>query len=644
MNKLFTRLSSLLFATLVIVACGGDDDPEIEPTPTPTPTGTVTFTKPEVTDITANSAVVKAVATPSKGLNVTARGFCYSTSSTPTVADKTVTTALNDMLVTLGGLESATTYYVKGYAETAAGTFYSDATQFTTEEAPAASLDDYVAPTYADDYRSISAWAQRSRWNLANVHDPTVMLADDGYYYMYQTDASYGNAHTAGGHFHGRRSKDLVNWEYLGGTMSAAPSWLKDTLNNSRARFGLPAIASPQYGYWAPCARKVRNGLYRMYYCIVVDNFIKTGKSNTAANFDKSWTERAFIGVMETSDPASNKWQDKGFVLSSMSDKGTNWARSNYSTDWNGYFRYNAIDPTYIITPEGQHWLIFGSWHSGFAALQMDAETGKPINKLPEFCTTLSELNKVMKRVYTRDANSRWQGSEAPEVVYHDGYYYLFMAYDGLDVPYNTRVVRSQNIDGPYYSMSGTNVTSNGGDALPIMTHPYKFSGNGWVGISHCAVFDDGKGNWYYASQGRFPTTAGGNAPNAVMLGHVRRILWTPSGWPVVLPERYGAVPTVAISESELVGTWSHITLAYDYAKQNTAVSITLKEDHTVSGAPFNNQKWSFDAQTNVLTVGSTSLVVARECDWEASPRHATIVYAGIPTGGKTTYWGKKSN
>ena len=29
--------------------------------------------------------------------------------------------------------------------------------------------------------------------------------------------------------------------------------------------------------------------------------------------------------------------------------------------------------------------------------------------------------------------------SEAPEIVYHVGYYYLFVAYDALDVPYNTR-------------------------------------------------------------------------------------------------------------------------------------------------------------------------------------------------------------
>ena len=71
-------------------------------------------------------------------------------------------------------------------------------------------LASYLAPTYVDDYRSFSSWEQRSKWNLANVHDPTVVLADDGYYYMYQTDASFGNTHSGHGHFFCRRSKNLV--------------------------------------------------------------------------------------------------------------------------------------------------------------------------------------------------------------------------------------------------------------------------------------------------------------------------------------------------------------------------------------------------------------------------------------------------
>ena len=72
-------------------------------------------------------------------------------------------------------------------------------------------LNGYDAPTYPEYYRSISGWNMRGRWNLANVHDPSVMRADDGYYYMYTTDASFGNAHSGHGHFMCRRSRNLVD-------------------------------------------------------------------------------------------------------------------------------------------------------------------------------------------------------------------------------------------------------------------------------------------------------------------------------------------------------------------------------------------------------------------------------------------------
>ena len=511
----------------------------------------------------------------------------------------------------------------------------------------------WKAPTYPDDYRNLSGWNNRSKWNLANIHDPSVMLADDGYYYMYCTDAGFGNPQSGHGHFHCRRSRNLVDWEYLGATMNTTPAWVTDSLNSERRRLGLSEIASPQFGYWAPCTRNLGNGLYRMYYCIVVDNYIKTGKANTADNFDNSWTERAFIGVMETSTPEKvGSWKDKGFVVCSISDKGKNWNRTN-TNDWSAYFRYNAIDPTYIVTPEGEHWLIFGSWHSGFAAMQLDAATGKPLQPVPPFYSSQSELNKVMKRVYTRDASSRWQGAEAPEVIYNPetDYYYLFMAYDALDVPYNTRVVRARHIDGPYYTKGGTNVTANGGQAFPIVTHPYKFGDDhGWVGISHCAVFSDNQGNWYYCSQGRFPNGYDDWAPNAIMLGHVRSIRWTDDGWPVVMPERYGGVPQKPIGESEFVGSWQNITLSYDYGKQRTSVNFSLGEDHKVSGTWQNGQTWQWDAEKRILTIGTQKLYVQRETDWETGTeannihngRQQTLVYAGINSSGNSLYWGVK--
>ena len=503
------------------------------------------------------------------------------------------------------------------------------------------SLDSYVPPKYEDDYRSIANWSKRNEWNLANVHDPTVMKADDGYYYMYQTDASFGNAHEGHGHFFCRRSKNLVDWEFMGATMTSVPQWVKTKLNEIRAAMGLGGTTADfnKCGFWAPCARRVSNNLYRMYYVITIDGTID-GTQNT-------WSERAFIGLMETSNPADvNSWEDKGYVITNYSDRGLNFnVRPN---NWsNCYFKWNAIDPSYIITPSGEHWLIYGSWHSGFPAVQLNAETGKPLQELGNPWGA-DNADAYGRRVFTRENNNRWQGSEAPEVVYRNGYYYLFIAYDELSVAYNTRVVRSEKVNGPYLNYQGTDVT-NGGEAYPILTHPYKFAGDaGWVGVSHCAVWEDGQGNWFYSSQGRFPNdypVQTNWAPNAVMMGQVRRILWTEDGWPVVLPERYGNVPQVAISESEMVGDWENISLTYTVGQQKTSVTITLNADHTITGAPFSSSKWSFDASANVLTIGTNKLCVAREVDWEAKPRKHTIVYAGYTPAGKgapTTYWGKK--
>lgn len=517
-------------------------------------------------------------------------------------------------------------------------------------------------PTYSDDYRNISSWSQRSNWQLANVHDPTVMLASDGYYYMSQTDAGFGNPQAGKGHFYVRRSKDLVKWEPVTTYNNSCilpeetPTWLLDSVNAVRERRGVAKLTSLSgLGYWAPCMRKVNDNLYRCYYSIVVGNCIKTG----SADFDGSWNESAWIGMAETTDPASGIWVDKGGVLCSASDKGKDaYARSSES-DYNAYARFNAIDPSFIITPEGEHWLIYGSWHSGIAAIQLDPVTGKTLNPIGNpWNIGTGQTTSYGKLIYSRNKSSRWQASEGAEVVYNPetGYYYLFLAYDGLDVPYNTRVVRSKNVNGPYSGKNGTNVTTNGGDAFPVLTHPYQFSSNlehdGWVGISHCAVWNDEKGNWFFGSQGRKPTDYSVNTdwvPNAIMMGHVRRIYWTSDGWPVVSPERYAGVEDAPISINDLVGTWEFIDMTYSYGKQKMPVETTISlvpgvsNRVSIQGAFKGNAQ--FNSETNILqlNVSGTTFYfnVARELDWESSPRKSTIVMAGYKSATQT-YWAKR--
>lgn len=663
MNKPIIILTSLFTAMAFFACTDGLDNIEYNSK------GDVAIALPSASATTGTSLTLTATLDGNVG-NVVKRGFCYSlTNQTPTIKDNMVE-ADENFTATITGLKGNTEYFVRAFVYGNSRYTYSETFTATTgAQTLEEQLASYEAPTYDDNYTAIAGWENNSKWNLANVHDPSVMLAEDGYYYMYQTDASYGNAHEGHGHFHCRRSKDLVNWEYLGATMEEAPAWAVEKLNEYRNEMinaegkKLDPIKAEDisYGYWAPVVRKVNNGLYRMYYSLVIDNYIKTGKKNTAENFDHSWTERAFIGLMETSNPASNQWEDKGMVVCSASDQpnteANGWGRRG-TGDWDAYFKFNAIDPTYTITPEGKHWLIYGSWHSGFAALEVNPSTGMPLTPLAKPWTVEgNSIDSFGKLVATRgNSTNRWQASEGPDVIYNPQTqkYYMFMAYGQLAVAYNTRVVRADRPEGPYVDMQGNSATA-GIEMLPVVTAPYKFSNsNGWVGISHCGIFDDGQGNWYYTSQGRFPVDVPGiNASNAIMMGHVRSILWTEDGWPIVMPERYGAVPKVAIAKEELEGNWELIQMkptAQNSTNDGNATQyeskvITLGADGKVTSEAWgNDQTWSFDAAKNMITIGNNKIYIQREVDWEASPRVATIVGGGYQDNGATTNWMKKIN
>ena len=140
----------------------------------------ITIATAQVTATTGTSLTVTASATGNID-QIVKKGFCYSVNAqNPTIKDNIVE-ADENFSATISGLTGNTSYYIRAYVYGNSRYTYSDAFTATTEsQSLDEQLKNYVAPAYEDNYVDIAAWNQRSRWNLANVHDPTVMKADDG--------------------------------------------------------------------------------------------------------------------------------------------------------------------------------------------------------------------------------------------------------------------------------------------------------------------------------------------------------------------------------------------------------------------------------------------------------------------------------
>ena len=100
-------------------------------------------TTAEVSEITGFTAVCGGNVTVDKYSVVRERGVYYSTSQNPTISDniKSATPASGEYTVELTGLQLNTTYYVRAYATTDAGTSYGEVKSFTTAKIGVVTLD-----------------------------------------------------------------------------------------------------------------------------------------------------------------------------------------------------------------------------------------------------------------------------------------------------------------------------------------------------------------------------------------------------------------------------------------------------------------------------------------------------------------------
>nr|AHF50152.1 endo-1,5-alpha-L-arabinanase [Rhizomucor miehei] len=170
---------------------------------------------------------------------------------------------------------------------------------------------------------------------------------------------------------------------------------------------------------WAPDVNVFNNRVYLFYA-------VSTFGSQTSA-----------IGLATADTIGAGSWSDQGVILTSDSSKD-----------------YNAIDPNLIVDQSGQPWLAFGSFWSGLKITKLDPNTMKPTGS-----------------IYSIAAQPDLDGEiEAPNIVYHDGYYYLFASIGlccrGTDSTYRIIYTRSKSITGPYVDANGVDALDGGGTVL----------------------------------------------------------------------------------------------------------------------------------------------------------------------------------
>jgi arabinan endo-1,5-alpha-L-arabinosidase len=277
------------------------------------------------------------------------------------------------------------------------------------------------------------------------VHDPT-MAQEHGTYYTFSTGDPAGTI--GDGNIQIRTSRNLPDWTYDGTVFTTKPAWITDALGN------IPNLWAPDISYFG--------GLWHLYYA--GSSF---GSNNSVIG----------LATTPTLDPSSPRyhWTDDGQVF-----------RSQSSDD------YNAIDPSLVTAANGAKWLSFGSYWSGIKLIALDAATGKPATATPT--------------IYSLAQKPAPDPEEGSGIVYHDGYYYLFVAVDtccqGISSTYHIQVGRSTSITGPYTDAAGVDMNNGGGmevqgadEGMIGPGSPYVFMASGgrpWLVYHYYDAFDSG--------------------------------------------------------------------------------------------------------------------------------------------------------
>lgn len=252
------------------------------------------------------------------------------------------------------------------------------------------------------------------------THDPSI-AREGNTYYVFAT----GHA-PDGGQFAIRCSNNLTDWKLCGHVFDEIPKWIHEASPRTRE-------------LWAPDISFFQ-GKYHLYYAYSAFGVNTSGIA---------------LATNDTLDPKSPRyhWKDEGLVLKSTEAD-----------------NFNAIDPNIVFDDKGQPWLSFGSFWSGIKMRRIDAATGKTAVADPSLYSLAARDKPQNAEPAKPGLPPNWEAIEAPFIVRHGKFYYLFVSFDlccrGTRSTYRTMVGRSRRVTGPYLDADGKPMLEGGGTQL----------------------------------------------------------------------------------------------------------------------------------------------------------------------------------
>jgi arabinan endo-1,5-alpha-L-arabinosidase len=336
---------------------------------------------------------------------------------------------------------------------------------------------------------------------VENCPDPSVIRGQqpgDPFWYMYCTgDPLNDEDRHADGAFNFPpipmfRSLDLVNWTYAGDAFSRPG----DTGSSP-----MPSWAEPTSNFWAP-EISYFNDQYYLYYTVPDVKAEVSGAANCGAD--------AAIGVATSASPLG-PWTDSGTPIIQPRYNGPVQPFGQRTCRF-----FSTIDPEVIIAEDGKKYFYWGSYNGGIFVRELlaDGLTADPGTE---------------KLVTT---TNRYEGAE---IVFRDGYYYLFASStnccNGPVTGYSVFVGRSTSPTGEFVDREGVSLLAGRTGGTPVLS----MNGNRWVGTGHNTVLKDFAGQYwtiYHAADRNDPYFAG--TTNFTKRPALMDALDWIDGWPTV--------------------------------------------------------------------------------------------------------------